>query len=83
MAEIGMIMMGNDIVLPQENIQFIHFGFPVSPFASSIHVIENNIQVFSPVIQFGDVSFLQGIIDCQGVKAKAPAEWGGRSQAAH
>src|SRR5688500_5831858 len=65
-----MIMMADDIILPKEDIQLIHFGFPMILMRANIHIIENDIEVISPVVQFWHMGLLKRVIDCQIVKAK-------------
>ena len=63
-----MIVVCNDVIFSQEDIQFIHFGFPRIAILFSVHIVEHDIKIISPIIEFGNMSFLQGIVNCQWMK---------------
>jgi hypothetical protein len=61
-------MVGDDVILAQEDIQFVNMAFPSIAILFYVHIIENDIHVIAPIIQPRDMSFLQRVVDCQGVK---------------
>src|SRR5690349_3067761 len=63
-----MIVVSNYIIFPQEDIQFIDFCIPRLSILFRIHIIEHNIEIISPVIELGNMSFLQCIVNCQLMK---------------
>jgi hypothetical protein len=54
-------MMRNDIIMPEEDIQLVNFCIPWLGFFYQMHVIQNDIKIVAPVINFGCVSLLQRI----------------------
>jgi hypothetical protein len=45
-----MVVMCDKIVLSEEDIQFVDLGFPPFTVFRKVHVIENDIEVVSPVV---------------------------------
>src|SRR5688572_33358554 len=56
------IMVGDDIVLPEEDIQLIHLGLPMILMWTDVHIVENDIEIISPVVQFWYMGFLKCVI---------------------
>lgn len=65
-----LIMVGNDVVTPEEDIQFIYLRVEDAIFLFVIHHIEYHIDVIPPVIDFGSVGLLQGIVNGKGMKTE-------------
>ncbi len=63
--------MSNDVVRSEENVQLIHFAFPQRSIFLNVHVIHDDVEIISPVVEFGRVGLLQRILDGQRVETES------------
>jgi len=65
------VVMRDDEVGAEEDVQFVYFGLPLAVvILAQVHVIQDDVEIIAPVVYFGGVGFLQGVVDRQGMEAE-------------